>query len=216
MHGWGGSITSFKNLADRLKNEFSVTLVDLYGFGATPHPDRPLSLDDYANGVIDIIEESCGDDVILIGHSFGGRVAMRVAARCDRVAALVLIDSAGVPPRRGIKYHARVLNYKIKKKLGLRTSNAGSDDYAKLSGAMKGTFVRIVNESNLPDCEKITVPVLLLWGSEDKDTPLYMCKKLKTRLLGAEAVVIKGAGHFSYLEKPEFSRRVIRAFLKGL
>ena len=216
MHGWGGSIASFQCLADRFAREFRVTLVDFYGFGSSPHPARALCLDDYAKGVLDIMEKEGIEDAVLIGHSFGGRVAMRLAANSRRVKALVLIDSAGVPPRRGAKYYLKVWSYKLKRKLGLISSQAGSKDYARLSGAMKETFVRIVNESNLPDCESIICPTLLLWGSKDKDTPLYMCKKLKARISGAEAVVIEGAGHFSYLEKPEFSYRVIRAFLKGV
>ncbi len=216
MHGWGGSISSFRCFADRFSHDYSVFLIDLYGFGGTPHPERPLSLDDYANGVLEIIEKENLEDVVLIGHSFGGRVAMRMAAESSRVKALVLIDSAGVPPRRSLGYFFKVWSYKLKKKIGFRVSNAGSFDYSKLSGAMKGTFVRIVNESNLPDCEKIGVPVLLLWGKEDRDTPLYMCKKLHESLSCSEAVVLDDAGHFSYLEKPNVSYRVIRSFLKSL
>ncbi len=203
-------------MADRFANEFRVTLVDLYGFGATPHPPRALSLDDYAEGILELSKKEGIEDAVLIGHSFGGRVAMRLAAKSSVASGLVLIDSAGVPPRRGPKYYRKVWTYKIKRKLGFDVAKAGSRDYAELSGAMKETFVRVVNESSLPDCDQIKLPTLLLWGSRDKDTPLYMCKKLKARLSGSEAVVIEGAGHFSYLEKPEFSVRVIRAFLKGL
>lgn len=216
MHGWGGSIESFRCFADRFRKNFTVTIVDLYGFGASPHPDTPLSLDDYARGVLEIIEKEKIEEAVLIGHSFGGRVAMRLASKCDKVRALVLIDSAGVPPRRGFRYYRKVWSYKIKTKLGMRADRAGSSDYKKLSGAMKGTFVRVVNESNLPDCDKISIPVLLLWGRKDKDTPLYMCKKLRSRLSGSEAVTVDGAGHFCYLEKPEFCFRVVRAFLKSL
>ncbi len=190
--------------------------MDLFGFGKTPHPDYPLGVGDYAQGVREIMEKEKMDSAVLIGHSFGGRVALRLAAESSLVSALVLIDSAGVPPRRGIRYYSKVWLYKVKKALGLRVRGAGSSDYNRLSGAMKGTFVRVVNESNLPDCDKIKEPVLLFWGREDKDTPLYMCKKLRRRLKNSEAVVIKGAGHFSYLERPEYAFRVVRAFCKTI
>ena len=185
----------------------------MYGFGDTPHPHRPLALDDYVDGVSDIIGET---DVVLIGHSFGGRVAMRLAARDTRVRGLVLIDSAGIPPRRSPRYYSRVLRYKLAKRLGLSVKNAGSADYAALQGPMRKTFVNIVNDSNVSDARKISVPTLLLWGSADKDTPMYMCRRLKRLIRGSEAVVFPGAGHYSYIDCFDAAYRVIRAFCKTI
>ena len=214
MHGWGGSISSFRALADRLSAEFTVTLIDLYGFGDTPHPDHPLTLDDYAHGVEELLDALDIEDCIMIGHSFGGRVAMRLAARSIRVRALVLIDSAGIPPRRSLRYYVKVLSYKFVRKLGYTPRRAGSMDYAALSGPMQRTFVNVVNDDNRKDASLISLPTLLLWGDKDRDTPLYMCRKLHSLLRNSEVVVISGAGHFSYLERPEYAYRVVRAFCR--
>lgn len=214
LHGWGGSIVSFRALADRLASEFTVTLIDLYGFGDTPHPDHPLTLSDYAAGVEALLAEKGIEEAILIGHSFGGRVAMRLAASSSRVHALVLIDSAGVPPRHTIRYYSKVIAYKIARKLGRTPKNAGSADYRALSGAMRLTFVNVVNDDNLSDARRISLPTLLLWGEKDRDTPLYMCRKLHSLLRNSETVVIEEAGHFSYLECPEYAYRVVRAFCR--
>lgn len=216
MHGWGGEIASFKWLADRLSSQFRVTLIDLYGFGKTPHPDRPLCIEDYALGVEEVIEKSGGDNVILIGHSFGGRVAMRLGARNDRVKGLVLIDSAGVIPRRGPIYYYRIARYKLAKRLGKVVLPRGSADYDALSGAMRKTFVNVVNESSLPDAKAITAPTLLIWGREDKDTPLYMCKRLHRVIAESRAIVFDCAGHFSYLDRPERTFRIIKAFAEAI
>ena len=141
---------------------------------------------------------------------------MRLAAKDPRVVGLILIDSAGVIPRRGLLYYARVFCYKIAKKLGMKKLPKGSEDYAALTGSMKGTFINVVNESSLPDAKRITVPTLLIWGSEDKDTPLYMCRKLQKSIEGSETILLKGAGHFSYLERQEQVYRVIKAFAEGV
>ncbi len=216
MHGWGGSIASFKGLADRLSSEYRVTLVDLYGFGDTPHPDHPLKIEDYAEGVREIIRAAGEDEVILVAHSFGGRVALRLAANDPSISGLVLIDAAGMRPRRGIRYYLRVWSYKLGKRLGVKRLPQGSADYLALRGAMRKTFVNVVNEHSEKDAEKVTVPTLLLWGSEDKDTPPYMCRRLHRLIPSSEVVMIKGASHFSYLERPDYTCRVVRAFLRSL
>ena len=212
MHGWGGEIASFKGLADRLSSDFRVILIDLYGFGKTPHPPHPLTIVDYADGVRDLLSDIQADDAVLVGHSFGGRVAMRLAARDPRVTGLVLIDSAGILPHRGLRYHCKVAAYKIAKKLRLKRLPQGSEDYRRLSGVMKVTFVNVVNESSEKDALAIAVPTILLWGNKDKDTPLYMCRRLNALISGSEMIVLNGCGHFSYLDRPDFSYRVIRAF----
>ena len=195
---------------------FRVTLIDLYGFGKTPHPDYPLRIEDYAQGVWNLIEETGGGEVILVGHSFGGRIAMRLAAEKQSVIGVVLIDSAGVVPRRGLLYYSRVVCYKLAKKVGLSKLPQGSRDFAALSGAIRGTFINVVNENSLPDAKKIVAPTLLIWGSEDKDTPLYMCRKLHKNIADCEEVVFEGAGHFSYLECPDRSYLLVKAFAEGV
>ncbi len=212
LHGWGGEIASFQSLADRLSARFRIITMDLYGFGATPHPSFPLTIEDYANGVRALLSERQARDVVLVGHSFGGRVAMRIAAKDKRVVGVVLIDSAGILPRRRLKYHLKVVAYKLAKKLGFKRLPQGSEDYKRLSGEIKKTFVNVVNESSENDARAIDVPTLLIWGKKDKDTPLYMCRRLRELIRESQSIEIEDAGHFSYLEHPELVYRVIRAF----
>ena len=212
LHGWGGEIASFQGLADRLFSEFRVVLIDLYGFGKTPHPPFALTVGGYAAGVRELLGELGVENAVLVGHSFGGRVAMRLAANDRNFAGVVLIDSAGILPRRGIKYRLRVAAYKIAKRLKLKTLPKGSEDYRKLSGVMKQTFLNVVNESSEKDACSISAPTLLLWGSRDKETPLYMCRRLNKLIKGSECVVMEGCGHFAYLEKADLTYRILRAF----
>ena len=186
--------------------------MDLYGFGKTPHPAFPLTIGDYAACVRALLDEVRAENVVLVGHSFGGRIAMRLAAENEKVAGVVLIDSAGVTPRRGIKYHLKVASYKLAKRLKLKKIPQGSEDYKHLSDVMKKTFVNVVNEGSEKDARRLTAPTLLIWGNKDKDTPLYMCRKLQKLIVGSQSIVLKGCGHFAYLEKADLVYRVLRAF----
>lgn len=215
LHGWGGSIDSF-NKVQSLASHFTVTIVDLYGFGKTPPPPHPVNLDYYVQGVLRIIKHYNMDDLIIIGHSFGGRIAMRLASICDRVSGIILADSAGLRPKRTLSYYIKVLSYKIGKLLKLKLNNCGSADYQSLSGAMRKTFVNIVNEDLTDTAKKIVVPTLILWGSEDQETPISMCKKLNKYIAKSKTVIFEGAGHFAYLEQSGRFLDLVREFAMGV
>ena len=188
----------------------------MYGFGKTPHPDHPLTIEDYANGVLKRISDLNIEAPILVGHSFGGRIAMRIATISSDIKGLILLDSAGILPRRGVRYYLNVARYKIAKCLHFKKLPQGSADYRALSGVMKKTFVNVVNESSEADARRIRIPTLLIWGSEDRDTPLYMCRKLHRLIKWSELLVVRGAGHFAYLEYSDYHYRVIRSFRESL
>lgn len=192
-----------------------MTLVDFYGFGKTPHPDRPIFLDDYAESIVELIDHYQMSDVVLVGHSFGGRVAIRIAARRGYLLnKIVLIDSAGIRPHRGLKYYYRVYRHKILTKLNV-PHLSGSEDYRRLSNVMKQTFKNVVNEDQTPELHKVTLPVLLLWGSKDKDTPIYMARRMKREMSGSALITFEGAGHYSYIEKYGLFLNILQIFLAG-
>lgn len=214
LHGWGGSSASFYQLALELSANYTVTLVDFYGFGQTPHPDKPLTLGDYVDGLIELISDYKMEDVVLVGHSFGGRVAVKAAAKYGWLfRKIVLVDAAGLKPRRGFSYYFKIYTYKLKRKLGLR-AEGGSADYRTLSPVMRETFKNVVNEDLFPYLRKVTMPVLLFWGAKDKDTPLYMAKRFQRGLSDAVLKIAEGAGHFSYLEEPSLFFSELSDFLE--
>ncbi len=200
------------SLADR----FSVTAVDFYGFGATPAPPHPVTLDYYVQGVLELIKHYNMDDIIVVGHSFGGRVALKLADISGRISGLVLAASAGLRPKRGLKYHIKVFCYKCGKALRLNLQKAGSKDYRRLLGAMKKTFINIVNENLAKTAKRIIVPTLLVWGDADRETPLYMCKRLNKYIAKSKTVIFEGAGHFAYLEQSGRFIDLVREFAIGV
>ena len=218
MHGWGGNKDSLASLAAPFSREYRVTLVDLYGFGETPHPDKKLRLSDYADSVAELIRRYKMSSVVLVGHSFGGKVALCLARRYGAlIDKMVLIDASGIRPKRSLKFHIRVILYKIRKKLGLVTPSDehGSKDYRAAKGRLRDTFVSVVNTHLDRDLHYITLPVLLIWGAEDKETPLYMAKKLKRRLAHAILFVIENAGHFPYADQYAECLALIKKFVGG-
>ena len=226
LHGWGADHKSFLWLKDNFEEEYSLLFLDFPGFGKSAHPDFKMSVNDYVFELKKILDQFEIESLNLIAHSFGGRVAIKFLffyqQKYDSVK-LCLIDSAGVLPRRGLKYWWRVNRYKSLTKKAVRNSallnkvqRYGSEDYKKLDEVMKQTFVLVVNENLLGFAKFINCKTLIVWGDKDRDTRLYMAKKLKRAILGSRLVILKGAGHFSFLEKKEEFVIILDRFLKNL
>lgn len=212
LHGWGGDASAFLFCAERLKDEFCCVLPDFRGFGKSAEPKFPFGVADHAADVLALADEAGAERFCLVGHSFGGRVAIEIAARHpERVRSLVLVDSAGLRPRRGVFYRLRVFTHKLLKKLGGK-GLAGSSDYRALSPVMKGTFVKVVNYDQTFLLPRIVCPTAVFWGKDDRDTPLYMAKRFVRGIRDSSLFLLEG-GHFAYLEDERFFP-ILRAFLR--
>ena len=223
LHGWGGSTVSFLPVINRLPfDEYCFVNFDFWGFGKSGQPQKALSIKDYADEVYEILKKENLKDVVLVGHSFGGRVAIKLAANYDDIIEkIVLVDSAGIKPRRGIVFKFKIFKYKLYKKLAQKKliknfdlKKYGSDDYRGLSDLMKQTFIKVVNEDLSKDAKLIKKPTLIVWGKNDKDTKLYMAKKLKKFIKDSEMIVFKNAGHYSYLDKLDDFVYILYAYSK--
>lgn len=208
LHGWGGSSASWLGTAKMMANlGFYSVVVDFSGFGKSAEPKTPFGVEDYMNEVVALIKSLNLTHVYLVGHSFGGRVAiMLTASKKLKVDKLVLVDSAGVLPRRGFIYKIKVKKYKrLKKKVecgkcGAEELNGyGSSDYVGLSPIMKQTFIKVVNQDLVPYAKNISTETLIVWGKKDKDTPMYMAKKLQKAITGSSLVVLP-SGHYCYID----------------
>lgn len=225
LHGWGGNSESFKPVFDYLINNYKTYTLDLPGFGNSDLPPCPWGADDYARLILGFFEKLQIDKANIIAHSFGGRIAIVLAAeQPEKVEKLVLVGSAGIIPRRTVKYHVRVSIAKMGKLLfapqlfgtfGVRGRNAisrlvGSKDYQD-AGELRGTFVKVVNEDLKPRLPKIRASTLLVWGEKDTATPISHAKIMEKEIEDAGLVVLQNAGHFSYLDNfPQFCRIVSR------
>lgn len=213
LHGWGADYGSLFFLDAYLGN--SSLFLDFPPFGKSDKNLKDWTIFTYTTMVVSLCEHLGIHKVNLIGHSFGGRVAILFACFCkSRVEKLVLIDSAGVKPKRKLSYYIKVSNYKIREKLHLDVSKYGSCDYLALDENMRKVFNNIV-KTHLDDfLENVEAKTLILFGEKDKTTPLYMAKKLKKKIKNSELKIIENAGHFCFVDNRYFFIRYLREFLK--
>jgi len=210
LHGWGGSIDSFKFLVPYLNKNFKVLIIDFPPFGFSEEPKETFAINDYATLTQEIIISQGFDCPILVGHSFGGRVAIILASK-GLCKSLILTSAAGLKPKRGIKYYIKVLKHKFCKFFKIKY-NGGSKDYKALSPKMKKTFVNIVSTYLEKYAIHINVPTILFWGKKDKDTPFYMAKRLKKLIKTSEIISFKKSGHFCYIQNWKIFVMVINSF----
>ncbi|MBO5223310.1 MAG: alpha/beta hydrolase [Clostridia bacterium] len=215
MHGFGADSKAVDCLFYFLKNRgYDVISLDFPGFGESAEPYEAWSIYDYAECVKYIINTLSLNNVVGLGHSFGGRVGLILASE-GYLSALILIDSAGLKPRRNPTYYIKVYAYKIRKFFKLKTDNAGSADYKRLSVNMRASFVKIVNAHLDGILNKIRIPTMILWGKNDKDTPVYMAKKLRKTIKNSILHIMDG-GHFSYIDSYNETCMHVENFLCSL
>ena len=227
LHGWGGSIQTMMPIFNILKDRFRVVTLDLPGFGRSDTPKVPWNSYDYAECINKFINKLNLRDLILFGHSHGGRISIILASKYDFVKKLILIDSAGIIPKRKTKYYIKVYGFKLLKKLYFMLPGKnkearmekfymkfGSRDYRDAEGIMRQTMVKVINDNLMSLLRLIKVPTLLIWGENDQDTPLYMGKMMENEITDSGLVVLKGAGHYSYVDNYDQFRAVVNVFLK--
>ena len=213
MHGWGGDASAFLFVAERLKGFARSIVVDFNGFGATPEPSRPYTVGDYAGEVMSVLEKEGIDNVIIVGHSFGGRVAMEISAKFpDIVSGLVLVDSAGLKPRRKLGYYLKIYIHKLLKFLGFKGLK-GSKDYRCLSFTMKETFKNVVGYDQTYLLCDISAPTAIFWGKKDKETPVYMAHRLE-KGIGDSSLFLLDGGHYAYIDDLERFIGILSAFIR--
>ncbi|MEG1528459.1 MAG: alpha/beta hydrolase [Clostridia bacterium] len=221
LHGWGSDGSIFKGQIDFLKHKYFTLSPDLAGFGKTQIPKEPLSILDYANQIYDYLTAQNVKKVIVVGHSFGGRIAIVLGAKYPKIIkGIVLVDSAGLI-QKSLKTRLKILRYKWCKclvKLRLVDKNKlkkfQSGDYKACDGVMRAIFVKAVNTSLAKYARRVKASTLLIWGEHDQETKLAMGKKFN-KLIKNSRLVTLPCGHFPFLECPTLFNGILNAYLEG-
>lgn len=215
LHGWGGSIESFRCIAKDLKLNSRCLLIDFAPFGNSSEPKQVWGVKEYADSLNEVLKAEKIEKFSIISHSFGGRVAIYFASQQkDRIKKLVLVDSAGIKAKKGIKKRLRILFFKFCRRFKIKNNFKGSKDYQVLNSNMKKIFVKVINEDLSAYCKIIDAKTLIIFGKQDKDTPIYMAKRLHKLIKNSKLKIIDG-GHFAYLENyPEF-KAIVENFIGG-
>ncbi len=230
LHGWGASLELMWPLAEQLASAgFRVYAPDFPGFGSSDPPPVPWSVRDYANFVLEFLDQLGLQQVDLGGHSFGSRVSLMLGADSpQRIRKLLLFNAAGLRRPQPLLARMRLKLYQSLRStlrgLRLTTLSDGlgqwyhlryaSADYRNAQGVMRPTFVRVVSEDMRPFASRVRPPTLLFWGDQDTDTPLWMGRELEAVIPDAGLIIWQGAGHYSYLDRLTDTARVVTHFLR--
>ncbi|MDE6835074.1 MAG: alpha/beta hydrolase [Ruminococcus sp.] len=231
LHGWGSNIKLFANLIDLLSKKYTVVAMDMPGFGESQEPPSAWCVDDYVDFVLDFLKDYDNKEIMFLGHSFGGRVIIKLNSRKNlpfRISKVILVDSAGIMPPKSNKKSFRTYYYKFGKAIlsnGLVQKIApdalenfrkkmGSADYAAASPLMRQVLVKVVNEDLEPLIPNIKCPTLLVWGVNDTATPLSDGEKMEKLIKDSGLVKLENAGHYSFLEQQFTFNRVMCSFMK--
>lgn len=230
LHGWGSNITLFKGIIELLKTKYKVIAPDMPGFGMSDEPPESWCVDDYVDFVISFLTKLGVTSASFLGHSFGGRVIIKLFQRNDlplTIPKIILADSAGVKPKKTLKQKVKIKTYKLGKKilsisavkrlfpdaLDKLGSKSGSADYRAASPIMRQTMVRVVNEDLTHIFPRVTPPTLLIWGENDTATPVSDADIMERLMPDAGKVVLKNCGHYSFLDDSYTFLRVLSSFM---
>ncbi len=226
LHGWGVSSGKYEPLEKLLRKKgFVVYIPDLPGFGKQKMLKTSMELADYVDFVRSYMRKNKIVKPVVIAHSFGGRIAVRLAAFYPKDFSKLVLT--GVPiirhmsAKKQIAYIAAFIGRVILKKIPLTAYDIirkvlyfsiGEWDYYK-SGPLSETFKKVISEDLLQYVKKITIPVFLVWGETDKLTPASDVSEISGYIANGESVVIEKYGHKLPYENPKGFLKSIENFL---
>ncbi len=228
LPGWMNAVSNFDALAARLRGRYRVVRLDLPGFarGGTEAPPAAWGVSEYARFVAAFVEKIGLTDYTLLGHSFGGRVTIKgVAEGTLHPKKVILLSSAGIAKHRTLRNQLITLCAKIIKlflylppfifwRTALRRKlyrMLGSDYFA--AGALSAVYLKVIREDLRECAKKLSVPALLVWGSNDTMTPLEDGKLFAALIPGARLEVFEGVGHSPHVDRPAEVAARIEAFV---
>ena len=234
LHGWGcdGSIFSF--IEKGLSEQADVLTVDFPGHGQSGEPPVPWGVPEYAGQIAGLLESLSIAKVRVVAHSFGGRVAVYLAShRPEMVEQMVLTGAAGIrkpltetQKKRQARFKRMNALLNALKRFGPLAAlverwqaalrkRYGSADYVRLNENMRKTFSRVVSQDLYPFLKDIQAPTLLIWGSEDTETPLWMGEQMEKAIPDAGLVVFEGRTHFAFIEEWQRFLTIVKQFFWG-
>lgn len=212
LHGWGQSHQALWPMAEFFEYTAESMLIDFPGFGQSSPPPQDWGTEEYMEQLYQTLLKNNFQPAYIVGHSFGCRIAIRLAAKYPQaVQGLILIAAAGLKKRRSLafKLKAGILKFIIKSakmidhffETNFKTrlaSRFGSSDYQK-AGVLRNTFVKVVNEDLAPLASQITAETLLIYGEKDEQTPVELGQRLQKLIPNSKLLIIPYQDHYRLL-----------------
>lgn len=217
LHGWGQNIKMMLPLGNQFCHKYRITILDLPGFGTSEEPTEVWNLHNYTETVAKLMIKLKISNPIIMGHSFGGRIAIDYAAN-NEVNKLVLFGSPCIRPQVNLSLKVKVLKTLVKipllKPLAPKIKKyLGSRDYRNASLIMRQILVNVVNKDLSAQAKKITCPTLLIWGTNDQEAPIKDAIDLEKIIKDCALIKIEGASHYAYLEALNYVTSILNKFL---
>ena len=218
LHGWGQNIQMMKMIGEKYpKND--VVIIDFPGHGKSEEPKEVWTLDDFTNMVHELLINLKIKNPILIGHSFGGKIALIYASRYETKKLILFGSPFKVkknPNSLKVKLLKKVKNLPGMKKLSeIAKKHMGSEDYRNASPIMREILVEHVNTDITELVKTIKCPTIIIWGDQDAAVPLEDAYELSTYIKDSAVIVYDGCTHYAYLERLGQTISIIESFIKG-
>ncbi|MGM9834182.1 MAG: alpha/beta fold hydrolase [Bacilli bacterium] len=216
LHGWGQNIAMMEPIAKSHSN-CNTLIIDLPGHGQSEEPKRVWSLEDFADMVNSLVKELKLKDVVLIGHSFGGKISIIYASKYE-VKKLVLLASPYKIKIKKPSFKVRVLKKLAKVPIlgGIANSmkvRMGSLDYRNATPMMRNILVKHVNTDTTELCKKIKCPTIIIWGDNDTTVSIDDAYEIEKLIKDSAVIVYPNGSHFAYLEDVNKTNRIIDSFV---
>ena len=228
LPGWQLTVDKYQEVIDFFSKDHAVYALDLPGFGKSDTPKNPWTLNDYVNFLEQFIRTLKIQDYSIIAHSFGSRIAIKLAAQKPAyLKNIILTGAAGIKHRLTLKQTILFMTAKIAKlffslpllnklKLKLAKRLLGHKDYYKVGPIMKETMKLAINENLRPFLSQIHVPTLLIWGAKDQSTPVSDARIMHENIHNSELEIIADADHGLPYRKVDIFCEKVNDFLSGL
>ncbi len=226
LHGWGVGKSSWENIQNILSKHFKVIVFDFPGFGSSGPIPSVWDVQKFSDFALELAEKLNLEKFYLLGQSFGGRVAIKLAnQRGQRIKKLILVDSAGIKPKKNIKDLIASFLAKIFKKIEWLPGYASfrrffyraiikKTDYLEAKGTKKESYLRVIKEDLTPQLGKINLKTLIVWGKFDKITPLKDAYLMEKKIRNSKLAIID-CGHRPHQESPDYLAKIIIEFIKN-
>lgn len=214
LHGWGHSSAMWESFIKKLPK--GAIALDLPGFGNEKLVSEDWDIKDYAEWTVKKLKNKKVKKTVLIGHSFGGKVATEIAINNPEMVSKLILIAAPVLRRPSITTKVKILVHKIAKKVLLKNAlnQFTNDEYRDAKKANLGRiFVKSVNYDAGEKLKKIKAYTLIIWGEDDQDAPLFIGKQMKEMINGSKLETLKNTGHNIYLENPNILYGLITKFI---
>lgn len=214
LHGWGCSLNEWVSIAQKIKG-YKITLLDLPGFGFSEEPRKSMDIFEYTKVFSKFLNKVNINKCVIIGHSFGGRIGTIFASNNSNITEkLILVDAGGIEIK-SIKTKILILLSKLLKPFKIFfpkkiRKTLGSSDYKNASKILRESFVKIINQDLRYLFPDIKIPVVVIWGSNDRILPVWYVKIYHSLIDNVNIRIVWEASHFPHISKPEEFIKILK------